>query len=227
MLQLYEWVETLRLTGKLAPSSNTTPAFLSLLNAVGQASESAQRKPRLNEQKVQLKKSEIHQIVASGHASMGFHVDPCAISQDKLLGERGQHTVTWHTREADSGKSTCAHFVCWHTGFQPFKKFTEVQDLDDFHFGSISKILKVNIFGKDVYFMHMEKYTTVNYQFGGIWICDKGAIEQTLIPVECVSEPLITATQQATPNTVAVLNSKAKFMPTEARTILQHIGLQE
>ena len=153
-------------------------------------------------------------------------IDPVAAVLKSVTQKRHGKSICWRSQNDDSGKKTESHNVCWTNTFvsQPFIKHSDIMDTDDFHFGKITSLLSVTVAETTHHFARVMEYRTAQYKFGGIWVADSSEKRSNLVPLVCLSEPLVTATLSTMPNYIHVLNSKIRFSPTEARTISDHMN---
>ncbi len=217
---------TLRLTGILPPAPKTTPAFQDLLHDLGVRKDQLNHTKQTKSQPVQLKKSEMNTVYECGYAKDPKLVWPCGQGHNTVSGKRGDKPVTWHTASSDINKSTSAHHVCWVSHTTPWPLKHSVDDLNDFNFGIITKIVTVSSEDQEEVFVRVQKYQTVCYEFGGTWKCNKKSLTSDFVPLKCISQPLITANLASTPDIVYVLNSKVRLAPMEARTINEHMTIK-
>lgn len=220
--QLFEWVQWLRVTGKVPLTLGSSPVFSDLVREVNSIEEP--KKEQKQDNTVRLSRSEMETVANLGYASDWSQVEPCSVAEDKVTCQRNLTSVTWHTVKKDNGKKTATHYVCWVKHNTPFQKYASLDDIEDFHFGEIHYILKVTVGEKITYFLRVKEMKTIHYNFGGIWKCSLTDPRKAFLPLDWVSEPLITVKSN---DLIHILNSKIRFSPSEARTILDHISKQD
>ncbi len=217
----------LRMKGVIPPSAKASPTFLSLLDELKVDYPKVERHQRITTKSIQLRKSELETI--SNMYSIETHeINPVAMSQNRIRSHREHHEILWCTEQEDNKRSSsCNHHVCWVSTTQPFRKHVELDDIDDFNFGKVVNILNVDVAGTKTCFFRPVQYKTLCYEVGGVWTTERSSLSRTIVPMSCISEPLLTDTPQDTPNLTHVLNSKVKFSHTEARTFLDHMERRE
>lgn len=144
-------------------------------------------------------------------------IDPMCIKTNSVTEKRKTKHVRWNSDEKDAHKDRQACHVCW-TKLEMFKKHQDVSEMSDFNFGTIKSFIVVKAAGESFIFVRVKSMTTVSYEFGGIWSCDKNKTQDKFIPLECLSEPLI-VDKKSSPSMIWIINSKVKLSFVEARHI--------
>ncbi len=228
IFQLNEWITTLRVVGVLPPSHKASPAFLSLLNEIGLTQECSASPKSMSTGITVLKPKEINTVLELcnsqqlfPHEVESFMVDNTVATWNKLSLPGPCKPITWHCENTDLGKKKEGHNVCWISGSSEFKDHLAIEDFELFNFGKIQTLVSVHLEGKKLCFARVEKFRTLDYEFGDIWICERTAERKTcFVPLSSLSVPLITANNG---KKVIVLNSHIRFMPIHARMLLDHI----
>lgn len=192
LFQLYEWIQWLRLVGKLEPSSiNSSPVFLSLLQELGVHSGCTS-----NEGKVfktcMLSNVNRSQLADKLQISMA-EVDPQIHLFPKVSLDRNGCNISYHTEKADAQRSLKAHYVCWSLETNNFtNQQKEVNDIKEFSAGSIQSLVKAKVQGSTRYLARITQFEPQSYQIGGIWCCSLTSPRPpVLLPLTALSPPLI------------------------------------
>ncbi len=212
------------------PSEDSTPSMIALLEELGVQKTSPNIRGKTEQ--VFLKESQMEKVVHF-HNSLSQNeelitkacVEPLAKSSSTLNQKRNEEAITFHTEQFDLGKRTAAHYVAWLGKSSPFTQDSHsVSDFSQIHFGKITDLLSVQVGKTNHKFAKVKEFSVVQYMFGGMWKCDLNQSRKDFLPLLCLSEPLYTGKLDCTDcDNIWFLNSKMKYSPTEARTILDHI----
>ncbi len=154
-----------------------------------------------------------------------YLVENTGITWNKLSLPGSGNPITWHCENTDFGKKKEGHNVCWISGSAEFQGHQSLQDFELFNFGKIQTLISLPIEGKELYFARVERFQTLDYELGDIWMCERtDGKEIHFLPLSLLSPPVITA--KCGNKKVAVLNSHVRFMPIHARLLLDHIKPQ-
>ena len=219
--QLFEWIQWLRLTGQLEPRqcrTNTTCSSTAVLQELGHTG--GENSARTKTRAVHVRDSDVKSIAQTLHIEE-HDIDRAAKVQDKVVLMRNNKLTEWRTADCDLGKSTSAHVVAW-TNDKTFTKHKEVTDLEEVMFGKIHRILVVKIRKSKWYLAKVNVHRVIQYRYGGIWLVDGDSELSKIIPIEQMSEPLISVPEGSN---LAILNSKVKLQSVEARTMIDHLNI--
>ncbi len=227
--QLYEWITTLRSVGVLPPSQKVNPAFMSLLHEIGLQQECTAGPKSTSTGTTVLKPKEVKVVVDAYNNTQlfpykieAFMVENTVASWNKLSLSGPGGPITWHCENTDSDKKKKAHNVCWISGKDQFQRHQSIDDFELFNFGKIQRLISVSLEDKKLLFARVERYSTMDYELGDIWFCERNVDKKMVfLPLSVLSPPLVTANLQN--NRIAVLNSHVRYMPMHARMLLNHI----
>ena len=161
------------------------------------------------------------QSIAMEENTTQFDIDRAATAVNKVRIQRQGRVVQWTTEGSDLGRSTSGHIIGW-TALNVFQKHQDVEDLDSAKFGKITRILKIKVCRRERIFMKVCVFKTQSYRNGGIWVLEEGEANSAIIPIERISEPLISAPEN---RCVVVLNSKIRVPSLEARIMVDHLTI--
>ncbi len=219
---------TLRAVGIVDPSHKEKPAFCALLNELGVSQESVL--PKGNKTgTTTLKRKEVNAVLDFCNSQQlfpdkieEFMVDNTVDTWSKLSIRGTGGPVTYHCEKTDIGKKKEGHNVCWITGKNSFKDSHTIDDYELFNFGKVITLISLSIQNKELLFARVERFNTVDYEMGDIWITERSSEGRLFfLPLCVLSMPLITA--KCENNLLAVLNSHVRYLAVHARKLLLHI----
>ncbi len=213
----------------LCPSDKGSPAFASLLNEIGLKRACPIGPKSTSTGTTVLKAKEVNVVVdvcnnqkLFSYEMESFMIENTVSTWNKLSLSAPGGLVTWHCESTDIDKKKEGHNVCWITGSTQFKCNQVIEDFELFNFGKIQTLVSLSIGDKKLLFARVEKYNTVDYMFGDIWICERSSAKNmAFLPLFVLSQPVMTANYEN--NRIAILNSHVRFMPIHARVLLNHI----
>ncbi len=223
---------SLRAIGVLDPSHKEKPAFLAMLNDLGvspQVSQQTDTPKDIKTGTTTLTPAEVNSIVDFCNSEKlypyeieAFLIDNTVDTWSKLSVSGVEGPVSYTCEKTDSGKKPEAHNVCWITGENCSKNSQTIDDFELFNFGKVQSLISLSIQGKELSFARVERFSTVDYELGDIWITERTSQRNVcFLPLSALSKPLITA--KCEDNNLAVLNTHVRFLPIHARKLLQHI----
>ncbi len=220
---------SLRAVGILKPSHKENPAFNELLKELGLSQETLSLNKSNKTGTTTLKPKEVKSVVHFCNSQLqfpdeleAFMVQNTADTWSKLTTRGTGGPVTYHCEKTDSGNKKAGHNVCWITGEHSFKGSQMINDYELFNFGKIQDLISLSIQDNTLYFARVERFETVDYEMGDIWITNRSDHGKVFfLPISVLSKPLITA--RCENDNLAVLNSHVRFLPVHARKLLQHI----
>ena len=220
--QIYEWVQYLRVCGKIQPTKRN-PALNKLLVDVGLINEPEEE--RIIKRKVMLSQEDTD-FISTIEGVNSSDVKPIATLLHKTSIQRNDRKIVFHTKEFDIKKQICGHFVGLVFPLQDFTPYQQLSSLESMKFGNVTHIIEANVSGEIKTFLKVELLKTVDYRFGGYWFAISEKTPTTiLVRPSTVSEPLITRLEGQ--GRVAILNSKMTIPNLEASLILEHEGVVE